>query len=187
MTDHPPALLRLVYSARDFQLALSSLTFFFEAEESVRYSKVELRRFRCYVDAATVAYCRPFTASRGLPIFKFEQIGLVLTDAEANLHQRILDYRHQVVAHSDLALMRIRLKTFPLELGDGGVFMFPLMAWDEGLWFLEDRRVWEDLLRKSMLGITRNLWDLAQSSPDGLNLLQDYMTPSSAAEIAPGE
>ena len=183
MTEHPPALLRQIYSARDFQLALSSLAFFLEVEESGSYSKVDLRRFRCYVDAATVAYCRPFTRSRGLPILKFEQIGLILTEAEMNLHDRILAYRHQVVAHSDPALMRIRLKAFPLDFGDGRVFMMPQLVTDEGLWFLEDRRAWQDLLHKLIHGISVRLWDLAQSNPEGLDVLQDYMAPEPMAAV----
>lgn len=175
--DHSPALLRQIYSLRDFQLALSALDFFLEVDESEGYSYIELRRFRCYVDAAAVAYCRPFTRSPGLPMLKLEQIDVNLSDAEKALHYSVLAYRHQMVAHSDVAKMRVLLKTHPVDIGDGRVFMMPELVTDEGVAFLEDRLTWISLLRKLMRGLSRHLSSLAQANPDGLHVLQDYLRP----------
>jgi hypothetical protein len=51
--------IRLLYSLGDLQLALSASAFLAECEPDEKYSKVELRRFRCYETALVTAYNRP--------------------------------------------------------------------------------------------------------------------------------
>jgi hypothetical protein len=59
-----------------------------------------------YVTAMVVAYCRPFTVSRGWP--KFPTRLLQLNADEKILHQQLLDLRNAVYAHSDVEARKIR-------------------------------------------------------------------------------
>ncbi len=56
---------RLLYSLNDLQQALSACEFLYECDETNTYTKIDLRRFRCYETTLVVAYTRPFTQSRG--------------------------------------------------------------------------------------------------------------------------
>ena len=47
---------RLLYSLNDLQQALSACEFLYECDETHTYSKIELRRFRCYETTLVVAY-----------------------------------------------------------------------------------------------------------------------------------
>ncbi len=63
-----------------------------------------------YVTAMVVAYCRPFAVSKGWPKFPMR---LVRLDTEGKaMHHRLLDLRHAVYAHSDVAARAIRPITF---------------------------------------------------------------------------
>lgn len=53
-----------------------------------------------------IAYCRPFTDSRGWP--KFPKRLLRLTPEERELHERLLSLRNAVYAHSDIEARNIR-------------------------------------------------------------------------------
>ena len=167
-----PLIIRLVYSARDFQLALSALDFFLEVGEAEKYSHIELRRFRCYLDMAAIAYCRPFSRSPGIPRFAFDQIGLALTPDEQTLHHRIQIYRDKVVAHSDLDHMRVNITSFsPFE--DRPDIRMPHMVTDEGLDFLDARRLWEALLRRIRHEIAKRIFDIAQENPKAIDFKLD--------------
>ena len=52
---------RLLYSLNDLQQALSASAFLHELDEGEEYSKVDLRRFRCFETTLVIAYTRPFT------------------------------------------------------------------------------------------------------------------------------
>jgi hypothetical protein len=52
-----------------------------------------------------VSYSRPFTCSKGLP--NFPKRLLAYDEAENKMHEKILDFRHQVYAHSDGARYQI--------------------------------------------------------------------------------
>jgi hypothetical protein len=71
--------LRLLYSLGDFQLALSACEFLSECDADKKYSKIELRRFRCYETAMVTAYTRPFSQSKGMvPKLSLEMTGVQL-------------------------------------------------------------------------------------------------------------
>lgn len=59
-----------------------------------------------YMTAMVVAYCRPFTPSRGWP--KFPAKLLRLDAAQKQMHARLLDLRNEVYAHSDVESRKIR-------------------------------------------------------------------------------
>jgi hypothetical protein len=67
--------------------------------------KVYLRQ-SAYVTALVVAYGRVFASGRGG--YKFPKRLMPYRDAEWNLHQRLLDLRHKVHAHSDLDKWNVR-------------------------------------------------------------------------------
>lgn len=58
-----------------------------------------------------VSYSRPFTRSKGLPDFPHRV--LLYDAAENNMHEKMLDFRHQVYAHSDGA----RYQIDPMRIG----------------------------------------------------------------------
>ena len=70
---------RIVYSIWDFQQALSALTFLMaDCDLDGRYSKVELRRFRCYEAQVIISFCRPFVESRGSNSLSLKKLGMRL-------------------------------------------------------------------------------------------------------------
>jgi hypothetical protein len=166
--------LRLFYSLRDFQLALSAWTFFLEVDPNEPCSKVELRRFRCYQDMAAVAYWRPFSRSNGLPVLTLEGIGVTPTAEQLALHERLRVYRNKVVAHSDPELMRILLTCLSVEEDGGGPYL-PMVRWDEGLDLLDDQRPLELWLRTLIHAISRITFGFVQSAPQPFHFLKDHL------------
>ena len=167
--------LRLFYSQRDFALALSAVDFFMELDETAKYSVVELRRFRCYLDEAVISYCRPFTNGRGMPLLRFEDLNITPTATQFDLHERLMAYRHKVVAHSDVERMRIVVSTIK-PFDDKDVIM-PILNTDEGLEFISDRSEWIDWLRKLRYELARVTFGMAQASGSEFRLHKDYMFP----------
>jgi hypothetical protein len=166
--------LRLFYSQRDFALALSALDFFMEVDETANYSHVELRRFRCYLDEATIAYCRPFTQARGMPLLSFSDLALTPDPDQLDLHDRLLKYRHKVVAHSDVERMRIAVSAMK-PFGDSELLM-PIMNTDEGLEFIPERLAWMIWLRTLRSALAKVTFNLVQGAGEDFRVTKDYMT-----------
>lgn len=104
----------------DLQLALSACSFLHECDDDALYSKVDLRRFRCFETTLVIAYTRPFTQWRGkLMPLTMKMIGLPLSDAKRSLHQRLDDMRNTITAHSDAEMMRMTTQPFDVSMGDG--------------------------------------------------------------------
>ena len=177
-TSVDPRVLRLFYAARDLQFALSAFDFLLELDEEGLYSKVELRRFRCFLDAGVIAYCRPFTATKGVPTLSLKQIGVNATREESELHGRLMDYRNKVVAHSDADRMRIVVTTLK-PFDDQDVFM-PMMIVDEGVPFLDDRNALIDWLRRLMHSVGSKTFEIVQAAPQPFAFTQDYVANPSA-------
>jgi len=111
VNDERELLKRLVIAHADLQLALSAITFLGEElDENAQYSKIELRRFKCFETTFIVSYGRAFTKSNGrydqLPL---KRIGIKLTPKERELHELIIKLRQTVYAHSDEAFAHVRL------------------------------------------------------------------------------
>ena len=172
LTD--PQLHRLIYSNWDFQQALSALTFLMEdCDFLVKYSPVELRRFRCYETSCIASFARPFEMSRGQTTVGLKAIGVRLNTNESKLKDKIISLRRKVVAHSDEDYMHFRGGILrPFE--DSAIGM-PMLQYSETLHLLEsDMRPLERLLRMLLAQIAKALFDIAQSAPERLSV---YKTP----------
>lgn len=168
--------LRLIYSVRDFQLSLSAVDFFLEVDEAATYTKIELRRFRCYLDAAVIAYWRPFSRSRGLPALTFEGIGLTPTPVQIDLHERLKAYRNKVVAHSDPDRMRILVTSFNLK-GPHQSIVVPIWKYAEGLEFLSDRTLLIEWLHLLIHVLIEKIVGQAQTGPHPYRFQKDHLFP----------
>jgi len=126
---------RLVYSLNDLQQALSACDFLYECEETNTYSKIELRRFRCYETTLVVAYTRPFSQSRGAAAaLTLKMIGLKLSKDRQALHDRLMDMRNKIMAHSDSEMMRMTTQPFDVSMQDGEPPVYLIqMVFDEGI------------------------------------------------------
>lgn len=106
---------RLYVSAQDFASAKSyALHLLKKGWHSAPYQRrgTIYMQQSAFTTALIVSYARPFTKGKGWPMFPEK---LVQFNAqEALMHQRILDLRHQVYAHSDSASYSIR----PFKIGD---------------------------------------------------------------------
>ena len=166
---------RLVYSNWDFQQALSALTFFMEeCDFDKEYDRIQLRRFRCYETTVVVSFARPFEDGRGVTTLGLRGIGVRLDVDEMALKARILTLRRKVIAHSDEEHMHFRGSTFsPM---DDHPMVVPFFQFDESL-HLEraDLRPLETLLRKLTSDIYKSLWEIAQETPERLNV---YRAPN---------
>ena len=93
---------RLYISLEDFRLARECAHYL--AKKRLHYFPYERRGSIYTIQAALtttliVAYCRPFTKSRGLPRIPNDLINF--TDTQKKAHAKILRLRNQVYAHSD--------------------------------------------------------------------------------------
>jgi len=96
-----------------------------ECEPDEKYTRVELRRFRCYETALVTAYMRAFSQSKGkVPPLSFKMADLKLIGDQMKLHRRLVDLRNKVVAHSDREMMRITAQTFSMPLRDEKEIVF---------------------------------------------------------------
>ena len=161
---------RLIYSTWDFQQALSALTFLMEeCDFEARYSRVELRKFRCYEASLIISFARPFEPSRGQTTIGLRAIGLQFNSEETRLKEAMLSLRRKVIAHSDEQLMHFRASTLqPLE--DSPIAL-PLVQFTELLHIeAAQLRPLEALLHKLIAGISEALFSLAQAEPERLNV-----------------
>jgi hypothetical protein len=155
---------RLVYSLWDFQQALSALTFLIEdCDFDARYTKVELRRFRCYESSAIISFARPFEGSRGQTVVGLRAIGIELDGQENRLRGRLMKLRRKVIAHSDDDSMHYRALVHSLHDGEFGL---PQFIFQESLFLPQcDHRPLEHLLRRLTSGIYSALFEIAQTEP----------------------
>jgi hypothetical protein len=166
---------RIIASLWDFQQALSALTFLMdECDFDVKYSKIQLRKFRCYETTVIVSFARPFESSRGKTVLGLKNIGISLSSTEKLLKERLMGLRRQVIAHSDEDAMHFRgTVLFPFDDSPIGL---PILRFQETLFLNRDElRPLEALLRKLMHGVTRFLFTVAQSKPNRLDV---YKTPN---------
>jgi hypothetical protein len=172
--------LRLLYSLGDFQLALSAAAFLSECDPKANYSKIELRRFRCYETTVIMAYTRPFSQSKGeIPPLTIKMTGATLTGEQKELHRRLVQLRNKVVAHSDAEMMRIVSKTYPMQLNNDFEFVFLQTVFDEGLTFVGNDLInLDELLHLLFHAAYTKLLKEAQSRPKDFNLRWDYLDGS---------
>lgn len=167
--DERELLKRLVIAHADLQQALSAITFLGEElDENAQYSKVELRRFKCFETTFIVSYGRAFTKSNGrydqVPL---KRIGIRLTPRERELHEVIVKLRQTVHAHSDEDFAHVRLDVSTMEFPNGP-FVLAHMQFDHGLEFanLYKREAAAYLIRKIMNGLFEAVQRLATRQPE---------------------
>ena len=154
--------IRIMQSIADFQMALSAVAFLCELEPDAPISRVTRRRYRCFEDMAIVAYCRPFTQSKGLPTLSFKKLGTKPTPEQQALHDCLWDRRNKVVAHTDIDRMRLSMSTFqPFE---NHPVMMPVMDFDDGLALFEDRYRLEEWLRLLIHAASKAVFDRVQGA-----------------------
>ena len=165
---------RTIYSFWDFQQALSALTFLLEdCDFNQNYSKIELRRFRCYETTLIVSLTRPFEKSRNATTLSLRAIGVRFDDAEKKLVDKVIRLRRRIVANSDEDEMHFRSVTFPVI---EGTFNFPHVQFDERLHLYEDELIkLETLLQKLKHRLAEFLFELAQEEP---SVLEKYKQPA---------
>lgn len=167
---------RVVYSIWDFQQALSALTFLAdECDPAGSYSRVDLRRFRCYESQAIISFARPFGATRSGVQLSAKKVGVSLSASEKRLMDQILHLRNKIIAHSDSEEMHYKSEL--LDIGGGKPLSAPWFTFDERLILTETQR--EDLvslLRRLLHGVMSYAFELCKSNPERF---QRYKLPVS--------
>lgn len=133
-----PRQIRLVQSLADFQMACSAVEFMCELDEDCLVTRVERRRYRCFEDTAVIAYGRVFANANNLPMLSFKQINISPNSDERALHERLLERRNKVVAHSDADRQRISFTTECFSWENKQVMM-PRLDFDDALAFFAER------------------------------------------------
>ncbi|MEA1015335.1 hypothetical protein [Sphingosinicella sp. LY1275] len=166
---------RLVQAVADFQMALSAIDFMCELDEHRRLTRVERRRYRCFEDAAVIAYGRAFSNAEGLPFLVFKHMDFKPTPDEKELHDRLIERRRKVVAHSDADRQRILFATEEFE-ADNGTFMIPHVDFDDALAFYSDRLRIMEWLRRLIHAVGAVLFNQVQGvSP--IHFVRDHTQP----------
>jgi hypothetical protein len=92
-----------------------------------------------------------------------------LTKNERQLHERILNLRNKLFAHSDEEFIRFSSTVLTTALPDDrGDMHIPLFQFNEGLKFSSRRKIDEviGLIRKLMHGLMIQMFDEAQVNPE---------------------
>jgi hypothetical protein len=152
-------------------MALSALYFLCELEEGQTITRDERRRYRCFEDAAVIAYGRAFTKAEGLPFLVFKHMDLKPTPEEQALHHRLMDRRRKVVAHSDADRQRILFTTDPFD--EGLEIMFPGLDYDDALAFFEDRWTLLEWLNRLIHAACVVVFEQVQGRPP-IRFLRDH-------------
>lgn len=160
---------RTIYSGWDFQQALSALTFLIEEwENKKKYSKVELRRLRCFETTLIVSFARPFKTGRGREQLDLSMIGFEFTKEETELKDKLIRLRNKVITHSDEEEMVYRTYSFK-PFSDDNVRM-PAERFQESLYLKEaEIQKIERLLHRLIHAIAEHKFKVAQANPDGFD------------------
>jgi len=167
---------RLLYSMNDLQQALSACEFLYECEENSSYSKIQFRRFRCYETTLVIAYTRPFTQSRGAAApLTMKMVGLKLSNDRQALHDRLMDMRNKITAHSDSEMMRMTTQPFDVSMRDGEPPMYFIQTvFDEGITLLGTLLIeTNELLREVYQAVVETLHKELQANPEAFNIRID--------------
>jgi hypothetical protein len=178
---------RLPYSLNDLQQALSACEFLYECDETQTYSKIELRRFRCYETTLVVAYTRPFSQSRGaVPPLTLKMVNLKLSKERQALHDRLMEMRNKIMAHSDSEMMRMTTQPFDVPMRDGEPPMYFIQTvFDEGITLLGSLLIEiNELLHEVFQAIFLTLHREAQIDPKLFDLRIDSPEAKAARNIA---
>ncbi|MGM4927663.1 hypothetical protein [Tardiphaga sp. 619_E2_N8_5] len=167
---------RLLYSLNDLQQALSASAFLHELDEGEKYSKVDLRRFRCFETTLVIAYTRPFSQSKGrFPPLTMKMIDFKPTPENLALHDQLMLMRNQIMAHSDAEMMRMTIAPFDIPFDDGTppINLFQAV-FDEGVTLIGSLLLETDiLLHEVHNALFRTLFKDVQQNPASFDLRID--------------
>ena len=157
---------RIIYSGWDFQQALSALTFLIEeCEYEKKYSRVDLRRFRCFETTLIVSFARPFKTGRGREQLDLSAIGFEFTAEECELKDKLIRLRDKVVSHSDEEEMEYR--TYSIKPFDDHDVRLPVELFQESLHFEEaETYKIERLLHRITHAIAEYKFNVVQLNPE---------------------
>lgn len=157
---------RTIYSSWDFQQALSALTFLWEeCDFEQQYSRVQLRKFRCFETTAIVSFSRPFKVGRGRKQLDLSAVGFDFSEGEEDLKNKILRLRDKIVSHSDEEEMEYQ--TYSFRVFDDSDLRMPVAIFRESLYLTEDEhRAFEELLHRIMHALAMYEFKCAQSNPE---------------------
>jgi len=144
---------------------------------------MERRRLRCYETMLVVAYARPFTQSRGAAApLSMKMVGLKLSNDRQALHDRLMDMRNKIMAHSDSEMMRMTTQPFDVPMKDGEPPMYLIQTvFDEGISLLGALLIeTNELLREVYQAVYGTLHKELQANPE----LFDIRIDSEAARAA---
>ncbi|MEH0292486.1 hypothetical protein V6R98_09785 [Agrobacterium sp. CCNWLW71] len=180
-SDERDLLNRLLIAHADLQMALSALTFLGEElDAEAKYSKIELRRFKCFETTFIVSYGRAFTKSKGSrhDQVSLRGIGIKLTQNERGLHEMIINLRQKAYAHSDESFAHVRMDVTNIDIS-GGTFAFPHLQFDHGLEFAElfKRIATMELTHKIMHGLAKTIRALAEKLPESSVYIRPSLAP----------
>lgn len=165
---------RLLMTSLDFRHALSAATFLAEESEWGRRHSIEaLRRLKCYETTMVVAYSRPFAQSRGHTApFQWSLLGrkFALKSDEAALHEKMIELRNKLHAHSDGDFTRVVPEIWRSRMPDGKDFDFLAAQGGENLNFAEDE----------VQAIHKFLWKIRQFVDDAI---QTHPAPRDAIPV----
>lgn len=166
---------RIVYSAWDFQQALSALTFLWEECDFEEHrSRVQLRKFRCFETTAIVSFSRPFKVGRGREALDLAAIGFQFSEDEQRLKDKILRLRDKIVSHSDEEEMEYR--TYSFRVFNDSDLRMPAAIFRESLYLNEGEcRAFETILHRILHAIAKYKFQFAQSNPQ---LFEQLKRPS---------
>jgi len=176
--SHHNRRIRLIYSMKDFQLALSAADFLQECDPDESINKVQLRRYKCFETTAIVAYSRPFSESRGsVPRLSMKMIGVRLDEQQQALHDEIIQLRNRVIAHSDAAMMRMVARIAHVNIGNAERMPYIDAVFDEGLSFVGFFRVSQmlALFHTVFDGLYTTLLEDVRNNPEGFDISHDYL------------
>lgn len=170
---------RVVYSIWDFQQALSALTFLMEdCDQEKKYTKIELRRLRCYETQAIISFCRPFSASRAGVQLNSKALGLTLNADEKALKKELIYIRNKIVAHSDEKEMHY--KSVTVEIDGDSEYKAPYFIFDESLYLnIEQWHMLESLLQRLIHALIKYTFNLCELSPERF---EEYRIPKSMVD-----
>jgi hypothetical protein len=182
LDDDSALLKRLIIAHADLQMALSAIAFLAdEVDKDATYSKVELRRFKCFETTFVVSYSRAFTQNHGSRYgqLSLKRIGVKLDATEKSLHDLIIELRNRIYAHSDEDFAHARVDFGKFETPNGTITV-PHLQFEHGLEFAEyfKRMAAMELTSRILHGILLKIRDIGELYPNEFM----YVTPSSKGD-----
>jgi hypothetical protein len=168
---------RTTYSSWDFSQALSAVIFLLEDYDfDEQYSRLQLRKFRCFETTCIVSFSRPFKVGRGRKVLDLAAIGVEFSEDEERLKDKILRLRDKLVSHSDEEEMEYRTHSF--KISDDSDLRMPVEIFRESLYLNEDEyNAFESLLRRLLNAIAKYQFKFSQSNPELFEQLKQSSEP----------